>query len=353
MVGHPPSYVLPIAMLLVLLIARWTFKPRAPSPPITEDNLQQAIADFTAIHSLLPSFSSFKTSQGTPHLTVLARVLAISYVPYLALTYFVRLRVIIAIIGTVLLTWKARWSQAIRRGFWRSAWIRWSLYRVWSFLSGQPLPTRIVSPQTVKNARISTMTSTQEVNTIRFLFTVYENQRWWVGLDWTAALLPGERPSWCSASQQPVAPPSVFSLPAPTTVYMKEGNKRLKRTARWTWEEDEWRVLVHKDGTTPSRVEKPLPMEEPGAPTGANRLMKVAGKMRQASLSAPGPDGNEKGEADEGKSVEKGGKDNGYDDDVYTDGDGWVFGDNKWENCSGKGGMGKVCYFLSNYYPRL
>lgn len=27
-------------------------------------------------------------------------------------------------------------------------------------------------------------------------FTVFENQRWWVGLDWTHALLPGERASW-------------------------------------------------------------------------------------------------------------------------------------------------------------
>ena len=29
----------------------------------------------------------------------------------------------------------------------------------------------------------------------RFAFTVYENKRWWVGLDWTAALFHGERPS--------------------------------------------------------------------------------------------------------------------------------------------------------------
>lgn len=27
-------------------------------------------------------------------------------------------------------------------------------------------------------------------------FTIFENQRWWVGLDWTQALLPGERASW-------------------------------------------------------------------------------------------------------------------------------------------------------------
>lgn len=31
---------------------------------------------------------------------------------------------------------------------------------------------------------------------VRLQFTVFENQRWWVGLDWTHALLPGERASW-------------------------------------------------------------------------------------------------------------------------------------------------------------
>lgn len=30
-----------------------------------------------------------------------------------------------------------------------------------------------------------------------FRFEIYENQRWWMGLDWTHALLPGERPTWC------------------------------------------------------------------------------------------------------------------------------------------------------------
>lgn len=31
---------------------------------------------------------------------------------------------------------------------------------------------------------------------VQLQFTVFENQRWWVGLDWTHALLPGERASW-------------------------------------------------------------------------------------------------------------------------------------------------------------
>ena len=42
-----------------------------------------------------------------------------------------------------------------------------------------------------------------------------------MGLDWTAALLPNERPSWCSPppALAPAAPPSAFALPAPTVSY--------------------------------------------------------------------------------------------------------------------------------------
>lgn len=29
-----------------------------------------------------------------------------------------------------------------------------------------------------------------------FKFVLYENQRWWLGLDWTTNLFPNERPAW-------------------------------------------------------------------------------------------------------------------------------------------------------------
>ena len=83
-----------------------------------------------------------------------------------------------------------------------------------------------------------------------FAFTIYENQRWRVGLDWTAALLPGERPSWCSAPQAPLSPPATFALPAPTTGFLPDNNvpdARKKRTAMWAWAEAEWQVVVRQD----------------------------------------------------------------------------------------------------------
>ena len=85
-----------------------------------------------------------------------------------------------------------------------------------------------------------------------------------MGLDFSPALLPGERPSWCTSNQQPVSPPAAFSLPSPTIVYLPapDGKRRIKRTAVWFWEEPEWKVVVRREGSPAprmERVERPLP----------------------------------------------------------------------------------------------
>jgi len=337
-------YVLPIALLAVLFISRWSSRPYSSPPPVTEDSLQCTIADLIAIHTLLPNLPSTPSTA----LPILLRVSALLYIPYLILTYLVRLRILIAIAGTLALTWRARWAALIRRGLWRSAWIRWGTYHLWSRLSGLPLPPRTHSPQTLVAKFAETEKSAKTNQQIRFLFTVYENQRWWMGLDWTAALLPGERPSWCSGSQLPVAPPSAFTLPSSTTVYMTEGKTRMKRTATWKWEEEEWRVLVCKEGGGGlTRIERPVPKgDDLAAGAGANRILKAAGKMSRASIS--GAEG-EDSELGGGGRVERTGsvgnttgvKAAEVDEEVFTDVDGWVYGDNKWEHGSSKGGMGK------------
>lgn len=38
---------------------------------------------------------------------------------------------------------------------------------------------------------------------VLFRFEVMENQRWWLALDWTGTLAPGDRPIWCAPSRRP------------------------------------------------------------------------------------------------------------------------------------------------------
>lgn len=316
------------------------------------------MSDLSTINSLLPTSNplvplySFSSSVS---LKALLRIFAILYIPYLILTYLVRLRVLVALAGTVLLTWRAQWAVLLRRALWRSAFVRWSLYRAWSALSGEPLPVPAISSPFAASASTDSSSPTA---TLRFLFTVYENQRWWMGLDWTAALLPGERPSWCSATQQPAAPPSVFALPAPTTAYVLDSSgQRLRRIARWQWAEPEWRVVVHREGSARTRVERPLPREDTSGAVSASRILRAAAAGKTSNRS---PERHKEelelrstGEKDREMEVgaDRGEEDGGDEEEPYTDQDGWVYADNKWEGKSSRGGMGKVSHRCRSQPP--
>jgi len=294
-------------------------------PPVTEHALRTIISDLTIIQSLLPSIPPPSIAIPT-----LFRVVAILYIPYIVLSFLVSLRVLCAIVGTIILTWRSPWIVVLRSIIWRSAWFRWLGYRTWALLSGEPLVPPTMSFQPSNH-------SCTPVQSFRFLFTIYENQRWWMGLDWTAALLPGERPSWCSALQQPLSPPNAFSLPENTTVYLSdEKGGRLKRTATWKWEEPEWRVLVHKDGGTLSQVERPLPTVKDESPN-SSRLLKAAGRMN----STPTADTTKNPAANSETDCVSDGSEDPAEEELLTDVDGWVYGDNKWENQSHRGGLGK------------
>lgn len=88
---------------------------------------------------------------------------------------------------------------------------------------------------------------------VYFRFEVQENQRWWMGLDWTSALLPQERSSWCDSHLLPVPPPATFPLPSSSTATLpfptkKDPNGKVKRTAIWRWIDDDWSIVRKPQG---------------------------------------------------------------------------------------------------------
>jgi len=262
------------------------------SHTMTEVSVQTAMRDLAALLVLLPSpptLPAFLSSSTLPS-AALFRACALASIPYLILTYLVPLRVLVGLLGTIILTYRAPFAQLLRAALWRSSFVRWPVYRSWACLTGIPITYPIPIPPVDAAVAVQGANSTVTAR-VRFAFMVYENQRWWMGLDWTAALLPGERPSWCSASQAALPPPAAFALPAPTTAFLPVNGPPdacEQRTATWAWAEPEWRVVVWRDG--------------------------------DSSVDAV--------EGAENTTEE-------------TDADGWVYADNKWENHSGKGGLGK------------
>ena len=328
-------------MLVVVVLGwvKWRSRSVSHPPPVTGNHIHLIISDLTKIQELAPA----RRNVTLPPLPVLLRVTAVLYIPYSILVFLVRLRVIIAVTGTVVLTWKAPWAVTIREGLWGSAWFRWSAYHLWSFISGEslPLPSQSYSTVVKSKSKIdpkADSTTVTPAEPMRFLFTIYENQRWWMGLDWTAALLPQERPAWSTASEEPISPPSAFVLPPPTTVYLPHEKGRAKHAATWTWDEDEWRVLRKLEGSSTSRIERPLPSLKEEIPS--NRLLKAAGMMKDVKDATHL--GHEKDEEEEDLEL----------DEPLTDADGWIYTGNKWEGSSEKGGMGKVCTALGLFPSR-
>lgn len=346
-------FFLPLAVTFVLVLRRWTSSTHmssAMSPPvITDSALHALVSDLTTIRTLLPS-SPLVDSPLPPSFIVL-RVLAFIYLPYLILTSFVGLRICIALCGTLFMIHRAHWARHARASITRSAHIRWAFYRLCAFIAGVPLPppsspSPLEASTKIRPASVLADDAPKPSPPLHFLFTVYENQRWWMGLDWTAALLPNERPSWCSSSLVPLSPPSVFALPSSTTAYVAVGkNGRAKRVARWTWEEPEWRVIIRKEGQESAwRVEKTPPRDKDGPDEStAARMLRAARGRDNLNTSSSGP----------AESLEQTGEqhpsdpflDPASEDEAVTDPEGWLYGDNKWEGASSKGGMGKYTRF--------
>ena len=117
----------------------------------------------------------------------------------------------------------------------------------------------------------------------------------------------------------------------------------MRRTAIWKWEEPEWRVLVRRDGNSfgLTRVERPLSTVTDENPNN-NRFIKAA--SGRGGLSGSEIPKNTSGNADEDYVAPD--SEETADEDPLTDPDGWVYGDNKWENQSNRGVMGKVGVFF-------
>ncbi|GAA5910718.1 hypothetical protein JCM6882_002060 [Rhodosporidiobolus microsporus] len=215
---------------------------------------------------------------------------------------------------------------------------------------------------------------TEEGEDVQVQFTVFENQRWWVGLDWTHALLPGERASWTDPANNPANPPSSFTLPPPSIAYIPsptraDPHSRLKKTTEWRWLDPEWKVLrsaiptVTLPITSPTSGAPPSPSTEDGAPSTAassavppqqhpasptiSRIAAAAGVQIPPSLasslsSTPSDGAPANPSYTSPSSTLVGWDENSSLFAAWTvDDEGWQYGDNHFEKMGPRGGLGK------------
>ncbi|EDU51145.1 peroxisomal membrane protein PEX31 [Pyrenophora tritici-repentis Pt-1C-BFP] len=169
-------------------------------------------------------------------LFVLPLWIALTLPPFYILT---TKRVVLAV-GTVILSWHSRPARITRTLLWRSKTVR----RICAFITGlnfgeivsidrkgaPPLPPRKKSTQEV--AASLAAKRQPESTGVRFTFSIYENQRRWLGIGWTSSMLAYERASWTDEHLNSVPPKEEFELPE------IEGGQ-----SRWRWVQgSEWKI---------------------------------------------------------------------------------------------------------------
>ncbi|GAA99331.1 uncharacterized protein L969DRAFT_48177 [Mixia osmundae IAM 14324] len=309
-----------------------------------------------------------------------------SYPFYIILTHFCPLRYIYLALGTTVLLWNAPWFAVIRRAVWASAAFRFLIRFAYGILSGgrglrrewsrghrgigligrlfkasvQPQVGWRYHPTEAEKLADSTGASSADKtkSDVHFLFTIYENQRWWVGLDWTHALLPNERPSWSDAHDAAVSPPASFMLPAPTVSYVasptrQDPESHLKHTVEWKWLDPEWTIKAASKHAASSSVESApssgwRSVLRRGSDAKAGQQDSAASTLKAAIPGkASDPDSIKKNdEAD--KDAEEAAHQHPIgahveDHQAHWDVDhqGWQYGDNAWAKLSSDAGMGR------------
>ncbi|KAF9929567.1 peroxisome- protein [Linnemannia zychae] len=207
----------------------------------------------------------FDWSDRTRTQLILALVIT-SYIPWLILTYFVPMRFIMVVVGSVVICWRAPWFGilwAVAMKFqafspmlqlipyWPFRPETGSSYRVKKKFSVKDIISRAIG-QRKKNDVESYKTSTgydieEDHATMYYKFVLYENQRWWLGLEWTPMMLPNDRAPWTDDHLEPTQSKSAFQLPPPHVAHEAipgQPNKVLRKSQEWRWLDPNWRLKL-------------------------------------------------------------------------------------------------------------
>ncbi|KAG6002280.1 hypothetical protein E4U21_003271 [Claviceps maximensis] len=225
----------------------------------TLDEIVETLKEFTGRCNVLMEplldMTDFLSTQRTPTSATTKPALTAMFVRLLILTPFwlaltmppfhvITTRRVVLLFGTIILTWHAQPLRVTRTLLWRSSVVRRSA----AAITGLQLqcPTKPGHSLAATEAAAKGQAGRAAANSgpgdrgghiqgsgVKFTFIIYENQRRWVGLGWTASLFAYERPAWTDEHNNAVPSKDEFELPD-----VEDGSKM-----RWQWVEgSRWRV---------------------------------------------------------------------------------------------------------------
>lgn len=143
-------------------------------------------------------------------------------------------RFIILSTGLVVLTYHSVYARVTRAVLWRSRTVRLLTF----YLTGLGFSgNRFQTQSDGKLAKSVLGVQSTDGKPVRFTYVLYENQRRWLGIGWTANLLAYERAPWTDEFLNESTAPDVFQLPEDENL-----------AVQWNWVDKTWRLDLTNDG---------------------------------------------------------------------------------------------------------
>ena len=157
-------------------------------------------------------------------------------------------RTILLVVGVYLLTYHSVYMRVTRRIIWKLKIARLICF----YLTGLDFQNRnhIFAAAFAKVQKGNTNNGLGDPNKpVRFAYVVYENQRRWLGIGWTANLLSYERAPWTDEFLNESPSVDKFELPSPDNDYSSGSSAMpMASGATWRWVDKSWRLDLTNDG---------------------------------------------------------------------------------------------------------
>lgn len=148
--------------------------------------------------------------------------------------FIVTPRFIILISGLAVLTYHSVYARVTRAVLWRSRSVRLLTF----YLTGLDFSgSRFQSHSEGRFSKSVVGVQSSDGKPVRFTYVLYENQRRWLGIGWTANLLAYERAPWTDEFLNESTAPDVFKLPEDENLGVE-----------WRWVDKTWRLDLTNDG---------------------------------------------------------------------------------------------------------
>jgi hypothetical protein len=154
---------------------------------------------------------------------------------YTTIAFFiVSPRVIIMITGLIILTYHSVYARVTRAVLWRSRTVRLLTF----YLTGLDFSgSKFNADSNSKLSKSVLGVQSNDGKPVRFTYVLYENQRRWLGIGWTANLLAYERAPWTDEFLNESTAPDDFKLPDDDNLGVE-----------WRWVDKTWKLDLTNDG---------------------------------------------------------------------------------------------------------